>query len=301
MLYLWVMNSITNDVRIFVYGGGEIGQALLAVLGRDKNDTRIDVCDEEPEKATCAISEIGHTLPESDLIFLCVPSLALECVVDQIAVYRTNQPVIVLTKGLTPDHTLFPAEVLEKQIGEPYGVLAGPMLAEELRHQLPSRALCAGPGMHALDPLFADTTLSLSFSDDAIGASVCGVMKNIYSIGLGISTEFGLGVNAQGALISRAVQEMEETVSELGGRAETVTSVAGIGDLVATGTSEYSSNFSFGQTLVQNGGDHEGAEGKRSIEGFTERYPAFENHPFLKVMYRILVNEEGCALIRDAI
>ena len=78
-----------------------------------------------------------------------------------------------------------------------------------------------------------------------------GAMKNVLAIACGIVEGAGLGDSARAALISRGLAEMSRLVEAMGGKADTVRGLSGLGDLVLTGTSHQSRNLRFGISLGQ--------------------------------------------------
>jgi glycerol-3-phosphate dehydrogenase (NAD(P)+) len=84
---------------------------------------------------------------------------------------------------------------------------------------------------------------------DLIGAEVGGAIKNVLAIACGISEGRGLGRSAHAALITRGFAEMTRMAEALGGDAETVAGLCGLGDLVLTCSSPQSRNMSVGLAL----------------------------------------------------
>jgi glycerol-3-phosphate dehydrogenase (NAD(P)+) len=82
-----------------------------------------------------------------------------------------------------------------------------------------------------------------------VGAQVGGAAKNVVAIAAGAVVGAGLGENARAALVTRGLAELGRLAAALGGRAETVAGLSGMGDLFLTCTSPTSRNFSFGVAL----------------------------------------------------
>ena len=92
-------------------------------------------------------------------------------------------------------------------------------------------------------------TFRLYGNDDPVGAQVGGAAKNVIAIAAGTVIGAGLGENARAALITRGLAELARLVVALGGRAETVMGLSGLGDLLLTCTGPASRNFSLGLAL----------------------------------------------------
>ena len=85
------------------------------------------------------------------------------------------------------------------------------------------------------------------------------------AIACGVVEGAGLGQNARAALIARGFAEMTRFGLARGGRAETLTGLSGLGDLVLTCSSTNSRNFSLGVGLGQGQSAQSLLAGKRSI------------------------------------
>jgi glycerol-3-phosphate dehydrogenase (NAD(P)+) len=71
-------------------------------------------------------------------------------------------------------------------------------------------------------------------------------MKNVMAIAAGMSDGLGLGANARSALLTRGLAELARLLAALGGQAQTLMSLAGIGDVILTCTTDQSRNRRFG-------------------------------------------------------
>ena len=69
------------------------------------------------------------------------------------------------------------------------------------------------------------------------------------AIAVGCSDGLGYGDNTRAALITRGLAEMKRFVLAYGGKPETLSGLAGIGDLIVTCTSVHSRNHSVGERL----------------------------------------------------
>jgi glycerol-3-phosphate dehydrogenase (NAD(P)+) len=102
-----------------------------------------------------------------------------------------------------------------------------------------------------LQRLFMTPTFRVYTNPDVVGCEIAGATKNVIAIAVGAAAGFGLGDNARAALITRGLAEMTRLGVALGGDPLTFSGLAGVGDLVATCTSELSRNrragFEFGQ------------------------------------------------------
>ena len=148
-------------------------------------------------------------------------------------------------------------------------VLSGPTFAHEVADGLPTAVTLACAGGEAqwrrLAPLIARPCLRPYYSDDVIGAEIGGAVKNVLAIACGVVDGLGLGQNARAALIARGYAEMLRFGLSKGARADTLSGLCGLGDLVLTCSSTSSRNFSLGRALGAGMSADEALAGKTSV------------------------------------
>ncbi len=175
-----------------------------------------------------------------------------------LAQLRTRQvPNLVwLCKGFEEETRLLPHQIVRDVLGEstPAGALSGPSFAQEVARGLPC-ALTVASSSSALCELAVRAihggNIRIYSSDDVTGVEVGGAVKNVLAIATGVIDGLGLGLNARAALITRGLVEMSRLGTALGGRAETLMGLAGIGDLILTCTGDLSRNRKVGLALAQ--------------------------------------------------
>jgi glycerol-3-phosphate dehydrogenase (NAD(P)+) len=141
----------------------------------------------------------------------------------------------------------------EASPGSDIAVLSGPTFAHEVAAGLPTAVTLACGGGAAqwdrLAPAIARPAFRPYYSDDVTGAEIGGAVKNVLAIACGVVDGLALGQNARAALIARGYAEMLRFGEALGARAETLSGLCGLGDLVLTCSSTSSRNFSLGKAL----------------------------------------------------
>jgi glycerol-3-phosphate dehydrogenase (NAD(P)+) len=90
-------------------------------------------------------------------------------------------------------------------------------------------------------------------------------VKNVLAIACGVVEGRGLGRSAHAALMTRGFAEMTRLGVALGGRAETLAGLCGLGDLVLTCSSPQSRNMSVGLALGRGETLGTALAGKRSV------------------------------------
>ena len=214
-----------------------------------------------------------------DLILAVPPAQHMRSTLTAFAAhYRPGVPVILCSKGIERGSLKLMTDVLAETLpAAPAAVLSGPSFAGEVARGLPS-AVTLACADEALGEALMWTLSAPGFrpylATDLIGAEVGGAIKNVLAIACGIAEGRGLGRSAHAALITRGFAEMTRMGVALGGQAETVAGLCGLGDLVLTCSSPQSRNMSLGLALGQGQTVEQALAGKRSVAEGYESAPA---------------------------
>jgi glycerol-3-phosphate dehydrogenase (NAD(P)+) len=130
--------------------------------------------------------------------------------------------------------------------------LAGPTHAEEVSRGIPTAIVAACPDeakAKRVQEVWSGPNFRVYTSPDPVGVEIGGAVKNVIAIAVGCSDGMGFGDNTRAALITRGLAEMKRFVLAYGGKPETLSGLAGIGDLIVTCTSVHSRNHSVGERL----------------------------------------------------
>lgn len=183
----------------------------------------------------------------------------------------TQVAFVSATKGLEPSTHLRMSEVIAQvmspKLTPQIAVLSGPSFAAEAARGEPTAVVIASQG-RVLSPAvserryaelagvlqeeFAGPSFRLYQNDDVLGVELAGAMKNVIAIAAGACQGIGLGSNTLAALITRGLAEMTRLAVALGAKLETLSGLAGLGDLVLTCTGALSRNRHVGIELGKN-------------------------------------------------
>jgi len=272
-------------LRVAVLGAGSWGTALAA-LASEQADTliwarRAEVADEInashrnarylPDivlppalRATADFdAALNHvrTAPADALIILGVPVAGMAEICQTLATKLGEHThprlhVVWTCKGMLPETSQLPHEVAAGALGNIdsvfAGVLSGPSFAQEVAQGLPVALTIASEhsatGDTVLNALHGNACRVYT-STDITGVEVGGALKNVMAIACGISDGLKLGANARAALITRGLAEIQRLAMAMGGLAETVQGLTGLGDLVLTATGPLSRNRQVGLAI----------------------------------------------------
>lgn len=274
--------------NILVIGGGSIGQAIGDSVAPN---TIVNIFDNDPTRSTVKTIEEG--ISTAELIFVCVPSQVLKSVINTIAESKTEAGVVLLTKGLDEETGDFPYELLQKAGIKRWAILYGPMIAQELlakKHSFGILASLDNTLFEEVKGVFSDF-LHIEYSSDIRTTAILGISKNIYSFGAGILQGMNVGQNVLGMYGVRVLQEMKSIVGEFGGDKGQAEYVAGLGDFIATSTSESSKNRTTGDNLVNGSPLPKTSEGLVSLQSFCKKLSVCP--PLMKTLSNIVKNQEA--------
>jgi len=190
--------------------------------------------------------------------------------------------------------------------GHPVGVLTGPNLAREIMAGQAAASVIAMEDpiiMKELQCLFNSGLFRVYTNNDIIGCELGGVLKNIIAIAVGMGDGQGAGDNTRSALITRGLSEVTRLGVAMGGRAETFAGLAGMGDMIATCTSNQSRNRHVGVELgkgreMQEIIDEmlmvaEGAKSAPAVIALAEKYNV--EMPIAQDVYRVVSGESSAS------
>lgn len=260
---------------VAVIGAGSWGTALSQVLAKNGHDVRLwarkesvvrgvneehrnprYLTDAALSPRVHATTSTAEALSGAGAVVVVTPSSTMrETARSFEGLLAADVPVIVCSKGVEEGSGLLPVEVFEAELGNAarLAVLSGPNHAEEVVRGIPSATVIASAdaGTAAFfQGLFARDEFRTYVSDDVVGVELCAAFKNVIAIAVGVSYGMGYGDNTAAMLMTRGVAEMSRLVQAIGGQAITCMGLAGMGDMIATCTSEHSRNRAFGKYVA---------------------------------------------------
>lgn len=256
-----------------IIGGGAWGTALASALTRSGRHVTVwsfeaavaaSINDEHENKtylpgvtldaAIKATSDL-HQLAACDAVVMVAPAQHVRGVLRD---WRTvdgagRKPILIASKGIEDQSMALLSDVVKAEMPQaPIVVLSGPSFASEVAKGLPAALTLATADKHVGEKLIqsiANINLRLYQTDDIIGAQIGGAVKNVLAVACGIISGRAMGDNARAALITRGLAELVRLGLAMGGRAETLMGLSGLGDLVLTCSSTQSRNMSLGMAL----------------------------------------------------
>lgn len=266
--------------NVAVIGAGAWGTGLSIVLGR-KGTHRVRLWAHETEVRESIsarhVNEVflpGYLIPESvsctnsleealrgaAIVVSVMPSHHCRALFEKMRAHLKPSTLFVsATKGLENETLLRMTEVIGQVLSRSdtnfhprVGALSGPSFAKEVARGDPTAITIASRDSELAQTVqreFSDPRFRVYTNEDVIGVELGGALKNIIAIAAGVCAGLGLGHNSVAGLITRGLAEMTRLVVASGGHRETMSGLAGLGDLVLTCTGDLSRNRSVGVEL----------------------------------------------------
>jgi glycerol-3-phosphate dehydrogenase (NAD(P)+) len=264
--------------RISILGGGSWGTALAIVLSRARRKHEISLWVHDPALAdsirrerenrnylpghgldanVTVTTDIRDAISDAQVLIGAIPTAHARAVYSAAAASVAQEFIFVsAAKGLEPaTHKRMSEVVLEAfspKSAARLAVLSGPSFAAEVARGEPTAVVLASSDATLATELqdeFAAPNFRVYTNDDVLGVELAGAMKNVIAIAAGVCQGLGLGSNPLAALITRGLAEMSRLAAAVGAQPETLTGLAGLGDLVLTCTGALSRNRQVGIEL----------------------------------------------------
>src|SRR5690554_5041357 len=264
-------NGPVRDVAIL--GGGSFGTAMAKVLCENghcvhfwmRNELQVEeiirsrinsqyMPDIKLNGDIRPTSDLADAISRADVVFVAIPSKAFRAVIrEHKNDFQDGQIVVSLTKGIEEHGFKLMSEILQEEIPHcRIGVLSGPNLASEIVNQDLTATVIAAKDpevRQVVQDLLGCEYFRVYANVDVYGVELAGALKNIYAIVAGLSAALGMGENATAMLITRGLAEMSRFAVSLGANPMTFMGLAGVGDLIATCTSNKSRNYRIGYAV----------------------------------------------------
>jgi glycerol-3-phosphate dehydrogenase (NAD(P)+) len=266
--------------RIAVIGAGSWGTTLALVAARAGNEVRLwahsaeiaEVLRQEREnkiylpgfalpRSILPTNDVAEALTRAEIVLTVVPSHVCREVYAQMLPHLDPQMIFInSTKGIEMASQNsgqmrmeeVVRDVLKNHFEPRYVVLSGPSFALEVAKDEPCAIVAASRSMAwaaEAQQALATGRFRVYTNNDVTGVEVGGAVKNVMAIATGAVRGLGLGYNSSAALVTRGLAEITRLAVKLGGRAETLAGLAGMGDLVLTCFGDLSRNRKVGYEL----------------------------------------------------
>ncbi len=270
----------TYNKPVAVIGAGSFGTAVANILANNSKvllfARKPEVAKEISEKRISAgqkihdnispVNDLEVIAKECDVIFPIIPSPFFREMMRNFSPYLKPYHILIHgTKGINisegeekskelsiDDIYTMSRIIREESLVVRIGCLAGPNLSKELADGQPAATVVASHFDEVIkegQKLLRNDNFQVYGSKELLGIELCGVLKNVIAIGAGALEGLGYEMNSRSLLISRGLIEMIYLGQLLGANTQAFLGLAGLGDLVATCSSNLSRNYTVGKRL----------------------------------------------------
>ena len=170
-----------------------------------------------------------------DLIVIALSLTGIDFIGKQLKNLNIKSPILVLTKGLKYEKKKKKILTISEQLKKNYNVsnisvLKGPCLAKELVRKDQTSVVIANKNIKiakSIGKLISTKYYLTEYSKDVVGIEVCSAIKNIYAMVIGA----GQSLNSSSNLFQKSILEMKYLIKYFKGRDDTISGLAGVGDL----------------------------------------------------------------------
>ena len=241
--------------KILIIGGGAMGSAFTVPCLENKNSVTITEPYSKKFIRNLSLKKKYHSalkinLPKKlkfkkfssnllnekfDLIVIALSLPGIDFIGKQLKISKTKSPILVLTKGLKYEKRNKKIWTISEQLKKNYNVsnvsvLKGPCLAKELARKNQTSVVIANKNIRvakSIGKLISTKYYLTEYSKDVVGVEVCSAIKNIYAMIIGA----GQSLNSSSNLFQKSILEMKYLIKYFKGRDETISGLAGVGDL----------------------------------------------------------------------
>jgi glycerol-3-phosphate dehydrogenase (NAD(P)+) len=241
--------------KIIIIGGGAMGSAFT--IPCLENNNKVTITEPYSKRFIKDLSSRGKfhsalkiklpkklkfkkfskdTLKEkSDLIVIALSLSGIDFIARELKDLKIKTPILVLTKGLKYQKKNKKIFTISEQFKKNYNmsnvsVLKGPCLAKELAKKNQTSVVIANKNIKvakSIGKIISTKYYITEYSKDVVGVEVCSAIKNIYSMIIGA----GQSLNSSSNLFQKSILEMKYLIKHFKGKDETISGLAGVGDL----------------------------------------------------------------------
>ena len=302
-------------MKIGLFGCGAYGMALTSIMHDNGCSitmwTRFEEEKKQIEKERVSVklpnyklpedvkitTDIEETIKDKDLLVVAIPAAFVDDLAKDMKPYIKDNHILIATKGIEQDTGLFINEILEKYVDtKNIAAISGPSFAVDLISKMPAGLSIGSRNEYTIElskRALQNKYIKLRETDDILGVETCGSIKNVIALAAGMLEGLHANESTKAMLLTEAVHDMEAILDSFNARKRTVTSFAGIGDLLLTCTSTKSRNFSFGKLLGE-------GKTKQEIEEYLS-HTTVEGYYTVVSIYKLLKDKKVSIPIIDII
>lgn len=312
-------------MKIALIGTGAYGQAIAMAI--NKNEKNIIMWTESAErykyyqengriegfvpdyispKNIKLTMSYEKAVTNAEIVFITSTAAFVGAICQEINAYITKKTIVcIASKGIENTSCEFLSDIAEERLKTKHiAIISGPSFAIDMINNNPvglSIASHSKKAIRLIKTVLESDTLKLRETSDLIGIQICGSIKNVIAVAAGMLAGMDYPESTQSFLITEALNDIKNLIAALGGNPKSITSFAGVGDLLLTCTSTKSRNYSFGYMIGKGATKKEIADhlSTHTVEGYytlKSVYKLIKNKkikmPIIDLIYKIVMDNE---------
>jgi glycerol-3-phosphate dehydrogenase (NAD(P)+) len=258
-------------MKVSIIGAGSYGTALaqlishnvdtVFLIGRDKaiidkiNKTKVNKNYFPSLKLNDNIRALQlfqdtQCIRESDVIVFSLPSGVTREIAKKLSGHISGKLIISTSKGIEyPSMNTMSQAIAKATRNNNVLCFSGPTFADELIKGFLSGITIGAAdskGKKIITRILNNPNIIYDFSDDIVGIELCGVLKNIYSISIGIFDSFSYSNNEHYAFLTLCFKEMNHIVNNVARDKDLIHKFCCFGDFNLTTNTDKSRNRTLG-------------------------------------------------------
>lgn len=277
-------------------------EIVKAIQTEHRNPVRLPSVEKLPDTMT-ATGDRAEAVAHADVVVVAIAAQVARKALEEFRGLLPDEVLVVsLMKGIEKDTGKRMDQVVEEALDLPsnrFLALSGPNLSKQVAAREPAAAVVGCTDIdnaRAFAKMCTTDYFKAFITVDVIGLELCGSLKNVVALAVGMSHGAGYGENTAAMIETRGLTEIKEVGTEAGALPETFYGLAGVGDLIATCGSPLSRNYTFGYNLGKgmsveeatraSNGVAEGVATASAVVELGERYHV--DTPLAKAVTRVL-------------
>lgn len=299
-------------MNVTVLGCGVYGMAIASTLLENKINVtiwnkfqhEIDNIKDNYKDITFT-TNLEQSILNTDLIIVAIPVNFIESTILELKPYYKEQDIIIASKGIDTKNNKFAYDIVKDILNiNNIGVISGGSFAIDMQNKKPL-GLTLGTTTTSIKEkvkkYLENDYIKIQYTNDIVGVSICGSIKNVMAIGFGILDGANYPESSRFLFLTEAIYEISYLIEQLKGDKSTIMSYAGIDDIMMTCTSSKSRNYTLGSLIGQNKSIEEidNYKSNTTIEGLGTSKSIYNltkekniNLPLTNIIYNILYNNE---------
>ncbi len=259
-------------MEISVIGAGSFGTAIAQLLSENADNVYLLARSKETVKSintdhenkwyhpgiilndkikAAIIQESDDILEGSDYIFLAVPSGSLRSIIKSLDSQLEDKKIVSCIKGIEYPSLKPMTTIVQEETGSnTVFCISGPNFADELIRGVHSGITIGAPKEYQenIRSLIESPRIILDYSENVQGVEFCGILKNVYALGMGILDRHIIGENHKYTLLTLCFKEIKQILDKMG-YGELLDKFCGFGDILLTSLADKSRNRTLGLML----------------------------------------------------